>query len=102
MTNCTNKQQKETAGSVPTWEKIRRGFRIFLVLTILGLVYVLYRSSFVDSIDHLRRFKWPWLLLALSMAVFDWFAAGLRIWIFAARLQPGIRHGVSGRRPPGL
>jgi uncharacterized protein (TIRG00374 family) len=52
---------------------------------------VLYRSSFTDSIDHLRRFRWPYLLLALSMAVFDWLAAGLRIWIFATRLQPGIR-----------
>jgi len=91
MTTSTKKQNNSGAGSVPTWEKIRRGFRIFVVLTILGLVYVLYRSSFADSIDHLRRFKWPWLLLALSMAVFDWVAAGLRIWIFAARLQPGIR-----------
>jgi glycosyltransferase 2 family protein len=84
-------QVKDGTGSVPTWDKIRRGFRIFVVLTILGLVYVLYRSSFADSVEHLRRFGWPWLLLALSMAVFDWFAAGLRIWIFAARLQPGIR-----------
>jgi uncharacterized protein (TIRG00374 family) len=91
MTKSTEIQEKHAAGSVPAWAKIRRGFRIFVVLTILGLVFVLYRSSFADSIDHLRRFKWPWLLLALSMAVFDWIASGLRIWIFASRLQPGIR-----------
>jgi hypothetical protein len=83
--------ENTAAGSVPTRARIRRGFRIFAVLTILGLVFVLYRSSFSGSVEHLRNFRWSYLLLAASMAVFDWFTAGLRIWVFASRLQPGVR-----------
>jgi uncharacterized protein (TIRG00374 family) len=32
------------------------------------------------------------LLLATAMMVFDWFAAGTRIYVFASKLQPGISY----------
>lgn len=91
MTVNEDKQPSSVRTPPAAWSRIRRGARVFVVLTIVGLVVVLYRSSFADSVRHLQNFSWPFLLVALSMAVFDWLAAGLRIWIFASRLQPGIR-----------
>lgn len=71
--------------------RVRRGIRLFLALTIVGMVFVLYRSSFAGSVESLSGFRWPYLLLALALAVADWFLAGLRIYVFAVKLQPGIR-----------
>jgi len=79
-------------GSLPSWSKVRRGIRIFIVLTAVGLVFVLYRSSFTASFQHLRSFQWQYLLLATAMMIFDWLAAGTRIYVFASKLQPGISY----------
>lgn len=62
------------------------------MLTLIGLVIVLYRASFTASFRHLQAFRWPYLLLAAAMVVLDWIAAGARIWVFASRLQPGISY----------
>ncbi len=82
--------RKNPGSSLPSREKVRKGFRIFVVLTAVGMVFVLYRSSFSASLDHLRTFQWKYLLLVTAMMVFDWVAAGTRIWVFASKLQPGI------------
>jgi len=74
----------------PTASKIRQGVRLFLVLTVLGLVFVLYRSSLAGSVESLFGFRWQFLLLALALVLFDWFLAGLRIYVFAVKLFPGI------------
>jgi hypothetical protein len=88
----TNTTHNHPGGSLPSWAKVRRGFRVFIVLTAIGLVFVLYRSSFTASIRHLQSFQWPFLLLATAMMVFDWFAAGTRIYVFASKLQPGVSY----------
>ena len=75
---------------LPSWNKVQKGIRIFVVLTMIGLVLVLYRSSFTASVKHLQGVQWPFLLLATALMFFDWFAAGARIWVFASRLQPDI------------
>lgn len=75
----------------PSKTQISRGIRLFAALTAAGVIFVLYRSSYADSIESLSDFRWPFLLLALALAVADWFLGGLRIYVFAARLQPGIR-----------
>lgn len=82
--------RENPGGALPSWQKVRKGLRIFVVLTVLGLVFVLYRSSFSASIEHLRAFQWKYLVLVTAMMVFDWVAAGTRIWVFASKLQPGI------------
>jgi hypothetical protein len=81
-----------SGGALPSWEKVRRGVRIFFVLTAIGLVFVLYRSSFTASVAHLRSFQWQFLVVASAMMAFDWFAAGARIYVFATKLQPGISY----------
>ena len=80
----------QTGTGLPAASKIRKGVRLFLTLTAIGLVFVLYRSSFAGSINSLSGFRWQFLLLALSLVLFDWLLAGLRIYVFASRLQPGI------------
>ncbi len=82
--------REQTKAILPSTSKVRQGVRIFLVLTVLGLVFVLYRSSFAGSIESLTGFIWQYLVLALVLVFFDWFLAGLRIYVFAVKLQPGI------------
>ncbi len=82
---------RDQAGtSLPEASKIRKGVRLFLALTAIGLIFVLYRSSFAGSINSLSGFRWQYLLLALTLVLFDWLLGGLRIYVFASRLQPGI------------
>ncbi|HER43593.1 MAG TPA: flippase-like domain-containing protein [Candidatus Eisenbacteria bacterium] len=69
---------------------MRQGLRLFLALTAVGLVFVLYRSSFSGSIKSLSVFRWQYLVLALALVLLDWVLAGLRIYVFAVRLRPGI------------
>jgi uncharacterized protein (TIRG00374 family) len=82
--------REQTSADLPAASKIRQGLRLFFSLTVIGLVFVLYRSSFAGSIESLSGFRWQYLLLALALILFDWLLAGLRIYVFAARLQPGI------------
>ena len=74
----------------PSVTKVRQGIRLFLALTVIGLVFVLYKSSFSGSMESLIGFRWQFLLLALALVLFDWFLAGLRIYVFAIKLMPGI------------
>ena len=76
--------------STPSMTKVRQGLRLFFALTVVGLVFVLYRSSFARSLESLNGFRLQFLLLALALVLLDWFLAGLRIYVFAVRLQPGI------------
>jgi uncharacterized protein (TIRG00374 family) len=92
MRSYTDNKDPVKGISPPSREKIRRGIRFFLALTVIGLAFVLYRASFTASVEHLRGFRWPYLLLATALMVVDWFAAGTRIWVFASRLQPGISY----------
>ncbi len=81
---------EQTNAGLPSTSKVRQGVRIFLVLTVLGLVFVVYRSSFTGSIECLSGFRWQYLVIALALVLFDWILAGLRIYVFAVKLQPGI------------
>jgi uncharacterized protein (TIRG00374 family) len=92
MSNNTSNKGPSAGPAPPSRAKIRSGLRIFLVLTVIGVVFVLYRSSFTASLQHLQGFRWPYLLLATALMMFDWFGAGARIWVFASRLQPGISY----------
>ena len=84
----TDREQAK-ADLLPT-SKVRQGLRLFLVLTMLGLVFVLYRSSFAGSVESLFGFMWQYLALALGLVLFDWLLAGLRIYVFAVKLQSGV------------
>jgi len=81
---------RDVSVSMPSATRIRQGLRLFLALTAVGLVFVLYRSSFSGSIESLSSLKWQYFLVALALVLLDWLLSGLRIYVFAAKLQPGI------------
>jgi uncharacterized protein (TIRG00374 family) len=83
-------EEKRPVPVTSTALKVKRGLRFFIALTALGLAFVLYRSSFAGSIESLSLFKWQYLLIAVGLVLLDWMLAGLRIYVFTARLQPGI------------
>jgi len=71
-------------------DKIIKGIKVFSALTPSGIIIILYRSSFIESITHLRSFKFHFLAACIGLCVFDWIASGLRIYIFASRVLPDI------------
>ena len=82
----------EPGQQLPSIAKIKRGVRVFVVLSLAGLVFVMYRASLADSISHLRAFDWRFLLVGFALIVFDMAASGARIYIFASRVQPGLTY----------
>ena len=70
--------------------KIMKGIRLFIALTAIGILFILYRSSFSGSFMHLRNFDLPLLAAIVGLVLFDWFVAGLRVYIFAVKVHPGI------------
>jgi len=67
-----------------------KGIKLFVVLTLIGIVFILYRSSFSKSLSHLLNFDLPLLAAIAGLVFLDWVAGGLRIYIFAAKVHPGI------------
>jgi hypothetical protein len=80
----------DPGAAVPPAGRLKQGLRLFAALTVFGLAFVLYRSSFSASMRSLAGFAWEYLVLALILVVLDWLLAGLRIYVFAVKLQPGI------------
>ncbi len=73
--------------------KIVKGIKLFIALSAIGILIVLYRSSLSESFSSLRDFKLPQLALIVFLVLFDWFMAGLRIHLFASHVHPGISFG---------
>lgn len=70
--------------------KIIRGIKLFVALTLIGLLVILYRSSFADSFTLLKEFNLKHLILIVLLLAFDWIISGARILVFAAKVHPGI------------
>ncbi len=70
--------------------RIARGIKLFLALTFAGAFIILYRSSFTESIALLRGFRIGYLVLIVILALSDWIISGLRVYIFAKKIHPGI------------
>jgi len=68
---------------------IRRGFELFLVISLLGYVGVLvYGNDTGAFVASLRRIEWPWVLLGAGLAAMDWIGGGLRLWVLAREVHP--------------
>ncbi len=69
-----------------------KGVKLFIALTAVGILFILYRSSFSGSFTHLRNFNLPLIAAIAGLVLFDWFVAGLRVYIFAVKIHPGISY----------
>jgi len=90
--STANRITTPSVRSLPSMRKLKRALRLFVALTLIGLVFVMYRASFAASLAGLRSFQFPYLLLAGALMVFDWVASGARIHVFTSRIQPGVSY----------
>ncbi len=80
---------KDNSGLV-TRAKVTKGIKLFIALTAVGIVFILYRSTFSASLTHLRNFDLTLLAVIAGLVLLDWLVSGLRVYIFAAKVHPGI------------
>ena len=76
---------------------LRRGLELFALISISGVALLLayYFIRFGDRAEvfvaPLLRLHWGWLLVGLVLASMDWFGGGLRLWVCARHVHPGVR-----------
>ncbi len=61
---------------------ILKGFRLFVLLSLLGFATIFFFTSTGESLKALQSFKAEFLLLALFLVMLDFFLGGLRIYVF--------------------
>jgi len=68
---------------------VLRGVRIFLLLTILGVVIIFYLTGSKKTWQVVQGFNLWYLLLACLLILVDLFSGAVRIHIFLRRINPG-------------
>ena len=61
---------------------IIKGFRLFVLLSLLGFATIFFFTTTGESLKALQSFKAEFLLLALFLVLMDFFLGGLRIYVF--------------------
>lgn len=71
---------------------LRRGLELFAVISVLGiaLTLVIFGGNVGALLDRLLHLRWGWALGAVALAGSDWLGGGLRLWMAARHLQPGV------------
>jgi len=63
-------------------KNILRGFRLFVLLSLLGFACVFFFTTTGESVKALESFKPEFLFLALVLVLLDFLLGGLRIYVF--------------------
>jgi hypothetical protein len=63
-------------------KNIIRGFRLFVLLSLLGFATVFLFTTTGDSLKALQSFKPEFFLLALFLVLLDFLLGGMRIYVF--------------------
>jgi uncharacterized protein (TIRG00374 family) len=71
--------------------KAIRGLKWFIALSLLGLLLNFFLTSFVESYQHLIRFKFSFLIIAFALNLCDWTLGSLRILVLSAPLYPQVK-----------
>lgn len=61
---------------------ILKGFRLFVLLSLLGFATIFFFTTTGESLKVLQSFKAEFLLLAFFLVLVDFFLGGLRIYVF--------------------
>src|SRR4051812_41576377 len=68
--------------SLLTPKTLKRGLQIFFVVSILGVVGVLWRTgAWRRTLEAFAQVRPGWMIVALVLASSDWLGGGLRIWL---------------------
>ena len=71
---------------------VRRGLELFALISLAGVVGLLfYGNNFHAFIGALLGLHWGWILVGLGLASMDWIGGGLRLWVVARQVHPGVR-----------
>jgi hypothetical protein len=69
---------------------LRRGFEIFVGISVLGLIGLLFYGNNLDTfLRTMTTLQWGWVLLGVALASMDWLGGGLRLWILNRHVHPG-------------
>jgi glycosyltransferase 2 family protein len=75
--------------SLLTPTALRRGFEIFLLISIASYVGVLFYGNDAGAfVASLGTIQWGWVLVGLGLASMDWIGGGLRLWVLAREVHP--------------
>jgi uncharacterized protein (TIRG00374 family) len=68
---------------------LRRGFELFVVISVVGYAGVLLYGNnlpkFIASLGHIHI---GWVVVGLGLASLDWFGGGLRLWVLTREVHP--------------
>lgn len=68
---------------------LRRGFALFLVISLLGYAAVVFYGRDAGAfLPSLSRIQWSWVLVGLGLALLDWVGGGVRLWVLAREVHP--------------
>ncbi|HEV8305613.1 MAG TPA: lysylphosphatidylglycerol synthase transmembrane domain-containing protein [Gemmatimonadales bacterium] len=76
---------------------LRRGLELFAGISLAALALLLsyYLIRFGDRIDvflaPFLRLHWGWVAVGLALASMDWVGGGIRLWVCARHVHPGVR-----------
>jgi|SRR5881628_1355436 len=76
---------------------LRRGLELFAVISLVAVAgmlgyYLLFRGERLGPmIQPLLHLRWGWVLGGLALASMDWVGGGLRLWVCARHVRPGVR-----------
>lgn len=75
--------------SLLTPTALRRGFEVFLLISIASYVGVLFYGNDAEAfVASLGTIQWGWVLVGLGLASMDWIGGGLRLWVLAREVHP--------------
>ncbi len=63
-------------------KNILRGFRLFVLLSMLGFACIFFFTTTGDSVKALQSFRAEFFLLAVALVLLDFLLGGLRIYVF--------------------
>jgi glycosyltransferase 2 family protein len=75
--------------SLLTPKALRRGFELFVVVSLVSYVGVfLYGNDAASFLPTLARIQWGWVLVGFGLASMDWIGGGFRLWILTRQIHP--------------
>ncbi|MBM3237179.1 hypothetical protein FJZ31_12880 [Candidatus Poribacteria bacterium] len=62
---------------------------------LLGLSFLLFRSSLPESYELLKQFKFKYIFFAIALNGIDWLVGGLRIWVLSGAVHKELKFSSS-------
>lgn len=72
---------------------LRRGLELFSLISLAGVVgLLLWQRDFSAFVDAMLGVHLGWVAVGLALASMDWVGGGLRLWVVARHVHPGVRY----------